>query len=130
MNTVPTFSKLYQVLIELEKELEDCLPQFQELIVSLKWVHSSLQKFDCSWRCFCSHDEHPTKEATAARKRLLDIFAQYDAAAKRIRKLPCTPGSSQDRVQMAVTTRANMFLQKHMFPLQVSSDITFCLIFS
>ncbi|KAK0227996.1 FYVE zinc finger-domain-containing protein [Armillaria fumosa] len=100
MNTVPAFSKLYQVLIELEKELEDCLPQFQELIVSL------------------NHDEHPTKEATAARKRLLDIFAQYDAVAKRIRNLPCTPGSSQDRVQMAVTTRANMFLQKHMFPLQ------------
>ncbi|KAG7452978.1 uncharacterized protein BT62DRAFT_880873 [Guyanagaster necrorhizus] len=98
--TVPTFSKLYQVLIELEKELEDCLPQFQELIVSL------------------NQDEHPTKEAAAARKRLLDIFAQYDAVAKRIRKLPCTPGSSQDRVQMAVTTRANIFLQKHMFPLQ------------
>lgn len=100
MNTVPAFSKLYQLLIELEKELEDCLPQFQELIVSL------------------NHDEHPTKEATAARKRLLDIFAQYDAVAKRIRNLPCTPGSSQERVQMAVTTRANMFLQKHMFPLQ------------
>ncbi|KAK0458468.1 FYVE zinc finger-domain-containing protein [Desarmillaria tabescens] len=100
MSAVPTFAKLYQVLLELEKELEDCLPQFQELIVSL------------------NQDEHPTKEATAARKRLLDIFAQYDAVAKRIRKLPCTPGSSQDRVQMAVTTRANIFLQKHMFPLQ------------
>lgn len=68
-----------------------------------------------------SSDERPTAEASAARKRLLDAFAQYDALAKRIRALPTSgPGSSQDRVLAAVHTRANVFLQKHMFPLQVS----------
>ncbi|KAI0362345.1 hypothetical protein OH77DRAFT_44645 [Trametes cingulata] len=100
MMHVPLFSRLYEALISLEKEIEEELPIFQELMISL------------------SKQEAPTPEASAARKRLLDAFSQYDALAKRIRKLPCAPGSSQDRVQNAVLTRANLFLQKHMFPLQ------------
>ena len=66
-----------------------------------------------------SNDERPTAEASAARKRLVEAFAHYDTAAKRIRNLPCTRGSSQDHVQTAVLARANLFLQKNMFPLQV-----------
>lgn len=56
------------------------------------------------------------------RKRLMEAFSQYDGVAKRIRKLPCPngPGSSQDRVQMAIMTRANLFLQRNMVPLQAS----------
>ncbi|KZT28470.1 hypothetical protein NEOLEDRAFT_1175787 [Neolentinus lepideus HHB14362 ss-1] len=97
---VPTFAQLYEAFITLEKDIEDTLPQFQELLVSL------------------SNDEQPTKEASAIRKHLLDSFAQYDALAKRIRTLPCAKGSSQERVQAAVLTRANLFLQRHMLPLQ------------
>ncbi|KAI0673024.1 FYVE zinc finger-domain-containing protein [Trametes maxima] len=100
MVIVPLFSRLYEAFIGLEKEIEDELPIFQELMISL------------------SKQERPTPEASAARKRLLEAFAQYDALAKRIRKLPSAPGSSQDRIQNAVLTRANLFLQKHMFPLQ------------
>lgn len=99
---VPAFVKFYEAFVSLEKEIEESLPQFQELILTL------------------NHDSQPTKEASAARKRLLEAFAQYDSLAKRIRGLP-TPngnGSSQERVQMAVMTRANLFLQKNMFPLQ------------
>ncbi|TFY66662.1 hypothetical protein EVG20_g4427 [Dentipellis fragilis] len=96
-----TFARLYDVFISLEKEIEDSLPLFQELLLTL------------------SHDDQPTPEASAARKRLLEAFAQYDALAKRIRKLPTSgAGSSQDRVQAAVLSRANAFLQKNMFPLQ------------
>ncbi|TFK42702.1 hypothetical protein BDQ12DRAFT_598244 [Crucibulum laeve] len=99
---IPPFVRLYEVFVDLEKDIEESLPQFQELILSL------------------NHNDQPTKEASAARKRLLEAFAQYDALSKRIRKLPCPngPGSSQDRVQMAILTRANIFLQKNMFPLQ------------
>ncbi|TFK55163.1 hypothetical protein OE88DRAFT_1623970 [Heliocybe sulcata] len=97
---VPTFVRLYEAFITLEKDIEDTLPQFQELLVSL------------------SNDEQPTKEASAIRKHLLDSFAQYDVLAKRIRKAPCPKGSSQERVQAAVLTRANLFLQRHMLPLQ------------
>ncbi|CDO72894.1 hypothetical protein BN946_scf185002.g79 [Trametes cinnabarina] len=100
MASMPLSSRLYEAFISLEKEIEEELPVFQELMISL------------------SKQERPTPEASAARKRLLEAFAQYDALAKRIRKLPCAPGSSQDRVQNAILTRANLFLQKHMFPLQ------------
>ncbi|OCH95056.1 hypothetical protein OBBRIDRAFT_788793 [Obba rivulosa] len=98
--SVPIFAKLYEAFITLEKEIENALPHFQELMLSL------------------SKQERPTPEASAARKRLLEAFGQYDALGKRIRKLPCRPGSSQDRIQAAIATRANLFLQKHMFPLQ------------
>jgi len=83
-------------------DIEESLPKFQELIMNL------------------SHHDQPTKEASAARKRLLDSFAHYDKISKKIRGLQCPggAGSSQDRVQMAIMTRANLFLQKNMFPLQ------------
>ncbi|EPQ58360.1 hypothetical protein GLOTRDRAFT_24482, partial [Gloeophyllum trabeum ATCC 11539] len=97
---VPVFARLYEAFISLEKDIEETLPQFQELLVTL------------------SNDEQPTKEASAIRRHLLDSFAQYDALAKRIRKLPCAKGSSQERVQAAVSARANLFLQQHMLPLQ------------
>ncbi|KAL4075401.1 FYVE zinc finger-domain-containing protein [Scleroderma yunnanense] len=96
----PVFIKLYEAFLSLEKEIEEWLPQFQELLMTL------------------SNDNQPTKEASAARKRLLDSFAEYDALSKRIRKFPCPPGSPQDRVQLAILARANLFLQKNMFPLQ------------
>lgn len=100
MATVPPFVRFYDAFISLEKEIEDAIPQFQDLLLTL------------------SNDDQPTKEASAARKRLLDAFAQYDAFAKRIRAIPCNTGSSQNHVQLAVLSRANLFLQKHMFPLQ------------
>ncbi|KAG6850596.1 hypothetical protein H0H93_011264 [Arthromyces matolae] len=87
-------------LIALEQEIEESLPQFQELVLSL------------------SHHDQPSKEAIMSRKRLLEAFAQYDALAKRIRKLPCSVGSSADQVQTSIMNRANQFLQKNMFPLQ------------
>ncbi|KAG1835586.1 hypothetical protein EV424DRAFT_1357656 [Suillus variegatus] len=100
MASVPPFVRFYDAFISLEKEIEDAIPQFQELLLTL------------------SNDDQPTKEASAARKRLLDAFAQYDVLAKRIRDIPCNTGSSQNHVQLAVLSRANLFLQKHMFPLQ------------
>ncbi|KAG1748924.1 FYVE zinc finger-domain-containing protein [Suillus paluster] len=100
MASVPPFVRFYDAFINLEKEIEDALPQFQDLLLTL------------------SNDDQPTKEASAARKRLLDAFAQYDVLAKRIHAIPCNTGSSQHHVQLAVLTRANLFLQKNMFPLQ------------
>lgn len=33
---LPTFSRLYDVFMGLEKEIEDALPQFQELLLTLR----------------------------------------------------------------------------------------------
>ncbi|KAJ1309789.1 hypothetical protein OPQ81_006554 [Rhizoctonia solani] len=99
---VPAFSRIYQALLRLEGQIEDDLPQFQELVLNLKTgTHNT-----------------STVTTAAARKSLLDRFHEYDRLAKRLRALPCQPGSSQEKVQIAVATRANVFLQKHMFPLQ------------
>ncbi|QRW27469.1 hypothetical protein RhiXN_02064 [Rhizoctonia solani] len=102
--TIPAFSRIYQALLRLEGQIEDDLPQFQELVLNLKnGTHSN---------------PSATSTTAAARKSLLDRFHEYDRLAKRLRALPCQPGSSQEKVQIAVSTRANVFLQKHMFPLQ------------
>jgi len=102
MQLVPPFVNLYENFIDLEMDIEESLPKFQELIMNL------------------NHNDQPTKEASAARKRLLDAFAHYDKVSKKIQGLPCSggAGSSQSRVQMAIVMRANLFLQKNMFPLQ------------
>ena len=112
--------RIYQLLLTLENEIEESLPQFQELLMTLKCVDSpSLRRSVLTTSP--SQNDQPTKEAMAARRRLLDAFAQYDKLSKQIHALPCPggPGSSQDRVQMAILSRANIFLQKNMFPLQV-----------
>jgi rabenosyn-5 len=108
------------MFVRLEHEIEESLPQFQELILTLRYDFCF--ELSLSYLTIPSHDDQPTKEASATRKRLLQAFAQYDELAKRIRRLPCPngPGSSHDRVQMAVMARASLFLQKNMFPLQVS----------
>ncbi|QRV99991.1 Zinc finger, FYVE-type protein [Ceratobasidium sp. AG-Ba] len=100
--TVPAFSRIHQAMIRLEAEIENDLPQFQELVLSVK------------------NGTHPTSTAvtSAARKSLIDRFHEYDRLSKRLQSLPCPPGGSQERVQMAVGARANLFLQKNMFPLQ------------
>ncbi|KAI0724038.1 FYVE zinc finger-domain-containing protein [Cerioporus squamosus] len=110
MGVVPLFSRLYDAFISLEKEIEEELPLFQRSSSTSAFAHPCLLR--------SSKQERPTPEAAAARKRLLEAFAQYDALAKRIRKLPCPPGSSQERIQAAIISRANLFLQKNMFPLQ------------
>lgn len=38
VHSVPIFIKLYDAFINLEREIEDALPQFQELMISLKFV--------------------------------------------------------------------------------------------
>ncbi|KAF9532299.1 hypothetical protein CPB83DRAFT_847611 [Crepidotus variabilis] len=100
---LPPFVDLYQQFVALESDIEEALPKFEELLMTLN-----------------HQNDQPTKEASAARKKLLDCFAQYDRLAKKIRALPCSngAGSSQERVQMAIMTRASLFLQKNMFPLQ------------
>lgn len=119
------FSSLdwFQDFILLEQEIEDALPKFQELVYALKYAPTidiySARFIDIN---AASHDDQPTKEASAARKRLLEAFAQYDALAKRIKELPCPNGSwsSQSRIQLAIAMRASLFLQRNMFPLQAS----------
>ena len=68
-----------------------------------------------------SPDESPSAaqlaEASKIRKKLMDAFAQYDVAARRIRDLP-TKLDTQKRLQKAIYQQATSFLHLHMLPLK------------
>lgn len=61
-------------------------------------------------------------EASKIRRRLMDSFAQYDVAARRIRDLP-TNSPIQQRLQKAVYQQATNFLHLHMLPLKTLPKI-------
>lgn len=56
-------------------------------------------------------------DASKARKRLIDSFAQYDVAARRIRDM-ATESPTQQRLQKAIYQQASNFLHLHMLPLK------------
>jgi rabenosyn-5 len=56
-------------------------------------------------------------EAHKVRRRLLDLFVKYDAAAKQIIASPSS-SSTDTRVQTAMNQVAIQFLQINMLPLQ------------
>lgn len=56
-------------------------------------------------------------DASKVRKRLIDSFAQYDFAARRIRDMP-TQSPTQQKLQKAIYQQASNFLHLHMLPLK------------
>lgn len=57
------------------------------------------------------------KEAAKIRKRLIDTFAKYDLASRRLRDLPTT-SETQRRLQKGVHAAASSFLHANMLPLK------------
>lgn len=109
----------FKKLVVLEKDIEDALPQFQELVLSFSFARFSLLLYLNPDKSHSTSNSSQNAPSTTMRKRLLDSFGEYDRLAKRIGQLPVPRGGSQDRVQSAILMRANLFLQKNMFPLQV-----------
>lgn len=100
----PTDQRAYENLTQFERGIRLLLPRFQKLLMALQDPEkppSSQQLTD----------------ATKVRKRLMDAFAQYDTAAKRIRDLP-TDSPTQAKLQKAVYQQAYSFLSTHMLPLR------------
>lgn len=61
-------------------------------------------------------------DAARVRKRLMDSFAQYNVAARRIRDLPTT-SATQEKLQKAVFLQASNFLHVQMLPLKALPKI-------
>ncbi len=61
-------------------------------------------------------------EAAKVRKRLMDAFAQYNVAARRVRDLP-TGSPTQQQLQKAIYQQATNFLHVHMLPLKALPTI-------
>jgi rabenosyn-5 len=100
----PKDQRSYENLAQFERGIRLLLPRFQKLLQALQ-----------------DPDKPPTpqqlSDATKVRKRLMDAFAQFDVAAKRIRDLP-TESPTQRKLQTAVYTQAYSFLSLHMLPLR------------
>ncbi|GAA5965321.1 hypothetical protein JCM8115_002254 [Rhodotorula mucilaginosa] len=104
----PTWLKLYEVLVDLEKEINETLPEFQELAVMLSNPAAAAQ----------SSAPPSANHAKSLRKRLLADLASYDTVSKRIRDLPlpegAPPNGSQDRLQRALAARGQLFLSEKL----------------
>ncbi|KAF2639511.1 hypothetical protein P280DRAFT_470159 [Massarina eburnea CBS 473.64] len=100
----PKDQRSYENLAQFERGIRLLLPRFQKLLMALQ-----------------DPVKPPSPEqladATKVRKRLMDAFAQFDQAARRIRDLP-TESSTQVRLQKAVYQQAYNFLSTHMLPLR------------
>lgn len=96
--------RAYENLIQFERGIRLLLPKFQKLLVALQDPEKP---------------PSPTQlhEASKIRKRLIDSFAQYDTAARRIRDLP-TNSPTQQKLQKAIYQQASNFLHLHMLPLK------------
>lgn len=115
---LPVYMKLYEALMRVQKEIEQSLPEFQEMVLGLQ-KHDQTAALGSSIRA----NIELQRDAVSARKQLLANFATYDELAKRIRALPVGDKDSagdaaQERIQHAIFTRANLFLQQNMLPLQ------------
>lgn len=115
---LPVFIKLYEALMRVQKEVEQSLPEFQEMVLGLQ-KQDQTAALGSSIRA----NIELQRDAVQARKQLLANFATYDELAKRIRALPvgervAPSDAAQERVQHAIFTRANLFLQQNMLPLQ------------
>ncbi|KAG5293970.1 vacuolar segregation protein PEP7 [Histoplasma capsulatum G186AR] len=100
----PPDLRAYKNLVQFEKGIRLLLPRFQKLLSALQDPEKA---------------PSPTQltEASKVRKRLMDSFAQYDIAARRIRDLP-TQSPTQAKLQKAIYHQATNFLHLHMLPLK------------
>ncbi|KAJ5135085.1 uncharacterized protein N7515_004363 [Penicillium bovifimosum] len=100
----PPEIRAYENLVQFERGIRLHLPRFQKLLTALQDPRrppSSAQIAD----------------ASKVRKRLIDSFAQYDIAARRIRDMP-TDSPTQKKLQKAIYQQASNFLHLHMLPLK------------
>lgn len=100
----PPDLRAYRNLRQFESGIRALLPRFQKLLNILQ-----------------DPDNPPTPdqlaEASKVRKRLIDAFAKYDIAARRIRDIP-TQSPTQAKLQKAIYIQATNFLHLHMLPLK------------
>ncbi|EOA86255.1 uncharacterized protein SETTUDRAFT_169344 [Exserohilum turcica Et28A] len=105
----PKDQRAYENLAQFERGIRLLLPRFHKLLQALQ-----------------DPDKSPTPQqltdATKVRKRLMDGFAQFDVAAKRMRDLP-TDSPTQQKLQRAVYQQAYSFLSLHMLPLRALPKI-------
>ncbi|KAK2808691.1 hypothetical protein FQN50_004556 [Emmonsiellopsis sp. PD_5] len=105
----PPDLRSYKNLVQFEKGIRLLLPRFQKLLSALQDPENPPSPAQLS-------------DASKVRRRLMDSFAQYDIAARRIRDLP-TQSPTQLKLQKAIYHQATNFLHLHMLPLKTLPKI-------
>lgn len=117
MNYYTPFLVHYELLQQLQRDINEALPDFHEMLFGL-------QKHDANATLASSVEDSQSLQSDAlqARKDLLLRFTRYDQLAKKIKNLPPvvegSESASQRCLQQAVYNRSTTFLQKNMHPLQ------------
>ncbi|EEP75373.1 conserved hypothetical protein [Uncinocarpus reesii 1704] len=109
INREPADARAYKNLIQFERGIRLLLPRFQRLLGALQDPENPPSPAQLA-------------EASKVRKRLIDSFAQYDVAARRIRDLP-TDSPTQSKLQKSIYHQATSFLHLHMLPLKTLPKI-------
>lgn len=121
----PPDVRAYENLIQFERGIRLMLPKFQRLLTTLQFVCEPVMT---TVKLIIHRDPNkapsPTQlsDASRVRKRLMDSFAQYNVAARRLRDLP-TVSPTQQKLQKAVFQQASYFLHVHMLPLKALPKI-------
>lgn len=110
----PADQRAYETLRQFERGIRDLLPTFHRVLLALQPEKTESGEVDLN-------KPPPThaqiQEASKIRKRLIDSFSKYGAAAKRLRDLK-TDSPTQKKLQMAVYTYSSSFLHTNMLPLK------------
>ncbi|KAH7324943.1 FYVE zinc finger-domain-containing protein [Stachybotrys elegans] len=110
----PPDQRAYETLRQFERGIRQLLPSFHRALLALQPETKENGEVDLN-KPPPSHAQ--IQEAAKIRKRLVDSFAKYGEAAKRLRDLR-TDSTTQQRLQMAVYTYASGFLHTNMLPLK------------
>ncbi|KAG6025231.1 hypothetical protein E4U41_001589 [Claviceps citrina] len=110
----PPDQKAYETLRQFERGIRQLMPSFHRALQTLQPPTLLGGETDLS-------KPPPThaqiQEAAKIRKRLMDSFAKYGTAAKRLRDLR-TDSPAQQRLQQAVYSYSSTFLHANMLPLK------------
>ncbi|SPO01464.1 related to vacuolar segregation protein PEP7 [Cephalotrichum gorgonifer] len=107
----PPDQRAYETLRQFERGIQQLMTSFQRTLLTLQAEPTG----NPSSSALTSHSQ--IKEAAKIRKRLIDTFAKYDLASRRLRDLPTT-SDTQRRLQKAVHSAASSFLHANMLPLK------------
>lgn len=109
----PPDQRAYENLRQFERGIRSLMPSFQRTLLALQ--PPDLDNSGVAEKPPPTHAQ--IQEAAKIRKRLMDAFAKYNLAAKRLRDLP-TENPAQKRLQLAVHAAASTFLHTNMLPLK------------
>jgi hypothetical protein len=106
----PPDQRAYETLRQFERGIQLLLPSFHRTLQALQPPDG-----DAADKPPPTHAQ--IQEAAKIRKRLVDAFAKYDLAAKRIRDMK-TDSPTQQRLQKAIYASASSFLHANLIPLK------------